>query len=363
MTLQPISPDEFDRLVDEDPFAVDFGEPPPHFPVIVSEPPARIMTDFGAIAAEQGREALDVIALDADACPRVPWDDLHDVTGALRPWQWWVVAAMTGQGKSTLALSLVAHWIAQSRPVYMLALEQPPEIIRAQLAAIRRNLDPRRVLAGEWHRLPDNAKTLIANDIAWQISAEGAELLHLNPKSDVGRHDLPRILDDAKDFGADVILIDHLHALNPGPNYQSFRDLCQALNEVPKQGRIPLITTAQMHRGDGKDPLAAHRAPKETGIQNGDVIRHFAHVVLGAWRPLAREPDKTEKALIRDRRVNLRELLEPNCLELSVMKHRINGDVVGDRVRLRYERGEIMDPTFEQRVRWNNQADETRLHV
>jgi hypothetical protein len=245
----------------------------------------------------------------------------------------------------------------------MLPLEQSPDVMRLMLAALRRGLDPRRVVAGRWDRLPENARTLVTQDLAWQASAEGATLLHFNPQVNVGAGDLERVMRDAVDFGADVLIIDHLHALDPGTTYSGFRRLCVVLNELPKAARIPVLTTAQMHRGEG-DPLAAHRAPRATGIQMGDVVRQFAHIVLGAWRPLSREPSKAEQVRIRTRQIEVREFLEPNCIELAVLKQRVDGDQAGQRVRLRYEHGEIVDPTWEQVHRWSREAQgQTQLHV
>jgi len=250
-------------------------------PPELSSPPAlRVVrepepVDFAGIAATQADEAIALTQEDTSQCPRVPWDALHDVVGPLLPWQFWVLAAATGNGKSTTLMSLVASWLGEERRVCMLPLEQPGDIMRLYLAALRQGLDPRRVIAGRWLDLPAGAKAAVHADLRWQATA-GAPFLHFSPRAFVDEAGLRASMREAADFGADVLVIDHLHRLQMTGHregHQSLVRICQLLKELAKEYRIPVLCAAQLHRGDG-DPIAPYLPPKPEALQHEKVVHN-----------------------------------------------------------------------------------------
>jgi replicative DNA helicase len=315
-----------------------------------------IATDYAAVAQQQVAEAMDLTTADLAQCPRVPWDTLHAVTGALLPWQFWVLAASTGNGKSTTLMSLVAHWLTAERRVVMLPLEQPGDIMRLYLASLRQGLDPRRVLAGRWTDLPPGAKEAIHRDLAWQATPAAHALLHFSGRTFIDEAALRLTFRDAQEFGAEVIVIDHLHRLQMTGHkdgYQALVRICQLLKELAKETRIPVLAAAQLHRGDG-DRLAPYYPPRPTAIQGGEVVRQECDLALGVYRPLKGNIGKADQQEIRAGIRSVTDFLEPNCVGFHVLKHRLDGDQMGAIVRLRYERGQIMDPPDDQRRAWED---------
>jgi replicative DNA helicase len=310
--------------------------------------------DFAAIAQQQADEALALTTEDTLRCPRFPWDTLHDVVGALLPWQFWVLAAATGNGKSTTLMSLIATWLGEGRRVVMLPLEQPADIMRTYLAALRQGLDPRKVIPGKWLELPPGAKDAVQRDLRWQATPAAAELLHFSPRAFVDELGLRATMKEAADFGAEVVVIDHLHRLQMTGHrdgYHALVRICQLLKELAKEFRIPVLCAAQLNRGDG-DPLAPYRPPRPSSIQGGEVIRQECDVALGVFRPLSRTLSRDEEADIRTGQKQVRDFLEPNCVGFHVLKHRLDGEQNGRVVRLRFDRGQLSDPVSEQRAAW-----------
>jgi hypothetical protein len=327
----------------------DPDELPPD-PATLNPPP-----DFTAETRRQVTGAIELLDEDTTECPRVPWTDLDAALGPLRPWNWWTIAAHFKQGKTTVLMSLVAQWIDEGRPVYMLPLEQPPDVMRATLAALRTGLDTAKVLGGKWNELPPDAVKRISGDMSWQQGPVGSELLYFNPWRDVDRRKLRAISTEAVMFGAETIIVDHLHQLDPGPGneFAGFRGLCHEINDQAREYRIPWVTTAQMHRHD-RDRVARHRPPNPMSVQGGDTLGQLTHVLVGAYRPFRGNGtlSKSEEVAVRKGEGDVREYLEPNCVGFHVMAHRIDGQQAGRIVKLRYEHGRIRNPTSTQRMMW-----------
>ena len=313
------------------------------------DPDADGPPDFHAIAREQATQAFHLTQLDTSLCPRVPWDDLHEVTGPLLPWQWWVLAAHTAMGKSTALMALVQQWIEQKLPVYMLPLEQSSDVMRLYLAALRCGYDPSLVVAQQWDALEADAKTRVINDLRWQVKG-GADLIHFSDEATVGERELTAAMMQAAALGAKVFIIDHLHQLE-FDGYDAFKRICKLLNEMAKAFRIPILSSAQLNKGLKIDRITIHQPPELTGIQGGYVVGQTCHVALGAFRPFSKRLSRPDEAAIR-KGAEIRDFLEPNCVAFNVLKHRLRGQQIGRIVKLRYEQGQISDAPWVQKERW-----------
>lgn len=314
-------------------------------------------------AKQQAEAAIELTELDTSGCLRLPWNAVGEAIGPLLPWQFWVLAAATGNGKTTMLMSIIANWIGQDRRVWMLPLEQPTDLMRLYLAALRQGLDPRLVQAGDWHRLPPGAIEAVRADLHWQATPDAAALLHMSDTAFVDENALRQEVLAAVAWGAEVVVIDHLHRLQMTGHrdgYHALVRMCQLLKELAKTHRIPMLVAAQLNRGDGSR-LSAFYPPKPTSIQGGEVIRQECDVALGLFRPLRETPDHATKAAIEAGVIQPRDLVEPNCLGVSVLKHRVFGDRLGEVIRLRYERGQILDPTEDQRRKWVADQEGIRL--
>jgi replicative DNA helicase len=306
---------------------------------------------------ETARQRLGVIPA---LLPRVPWDALHELIGPLWPEAFWVVAAATGNGKSTLLMQLVDAWASEGVAVWMLPLEQSPHVMRLYWAALARRLDPQRVLENDWAHLPSGAEAAVREHLAWQAAdTGGARLLRFSDAPRVGEREIQEQYAQAFQFGAQVVVIDHLHRLDlsgANPHAMLVR-LCQCLKELAKAYAIPCVVAAQLHRDKEGDLLAPFLPPKPTAIQGGEVIRQEADVAIGLYRPLLDTFTAENARAVRMGQSKIRPFLEPNTVGVHVLKHRVRGAALGEVLKLRYEHGRILCAQTEDRLAYERRHD------
>ncbi len=309
--------------------------------------------DFAAEAVSQVGEATERLAQDFSILPRVPWPSLHTAIGhGLLPDHFWTVAADSGQGKTTWVMSLVESWITAKRRVFGLPLEQGIDASRVYLAALASNLSVKSVLKNDWSALPSDARGTLARHLDWQAK-EGAHYLHLHRDGRVTPHELPDLFREAKDFGAEVFFIDHIHRIKVR-SYDEYASLPATIKELSKEWKIPTIATAQNHRGVGPvDRVKAHLIPNVDRIQGGKVLEQESDVVLGVYRPFVADISDETMAEIRRGTVSAREHLQPFTVGVAGLKGRIEGEV-GWVVNLKWDRGRIVDPEEEQQKATEN---------
>lgn len=298
--------------------------------------------DFASRTRTQVRNARDLIRQDFDACVRMPWNALHEVIGhGLLPYQLWTIAAASGHGKTTFAMNLVKAWVETGKRVYVVPLEQPTDVMRVYLAALTLGFSTRLALANKWREMRADARDAIESELVRQ--EDEGELLHFSDVDFLTVSGLPKLLDEAKAFNADVIIIDHVHHIRgSGRNkYADFENICQTLHGFAKDARTPVVGMAQLNRGLVRDRVRAFLPPDVESIQGGDVLRQVSPVVMGLYRPLVDGVTRKDFARIRLGEP-IKEFLKPNTVGVTVLKSRISGDT-GDVVPLRYDRGHILD--------------------
>jgi hypothetical protein len=258
----------------------------------------------------------------------------------------WVVAADSGQGKTTWIMSAIDAWLFERRRIFGLPLEQGIDTTRIYLAALANALPVKSVLKNEWLSLPDGAKDLITQHLDWQTS-EGTEHLHLHREGLVKPKEIPALYRRAADFGAEVFFIDHIHRIRCRA-FDEYEDLCASIVEQAKVWKIPAIVTAQNHRGVGPvDRLKAHLLPNVDRIQGGKVLEQEAAVVLGVYRPVRDDLDDETLSQIRRGLLPVKEYLKPFTVGVAGLKARIEGEI-GWTVELQWHQGRIIDPDDER---------------
>lgn len=310
------------------------------------------LPDFTSRTRQQVRQARELIQQDYDQCVRMPWPSLHRVIEhGLLPTQLWTVAAASGHGKTTFAMNLVQGWVAAGKRVYVVPLEQPTEVMRVYLAALTLGFPTKLALANRWREmLNPTAQDAVDRELVEQEN--NGELLHFSDVDFLTVSGLPAVLEEARQFGADVVLIDHVHhILGEGRNrYAEFEAICQTMHRFTKDTRIPVVAMAQLHRGQMRDRVKPYLPPDIETIQNGDVLRQVSSVVMGLFRPLLDLVTKSELQRIRMGQAPIRDFLKPNTMAVSVLKSRVSGDI-GETVDLTYNRGRIEDPEPETETR------------
>lgn len=311
-------------------------------------------------AIDQGMRAQDSLDRDPLRQPRLPWQSVHDLTWEFMPGQWWVLAAHTGRGKTTLAMNILSDLGRQGRRVAMLALEQSPEDMRKTWAAVSCGYRVSAVLANKWELLPPRAKQDIHDHIASQFTEQmrGVRFVEerfLNPAT------LGAIVEAQAALGAELIIIDHLHRIADA-SYAGVSLAAKALSEAARQTGVPILCTAQLGMGQERDPLKPFLPPQIEDIYGSGVVAQECWVALGVYWPLGVH-SKDDLAAVRRREKEPHELAMPNTLAVRVMKHRVRGgEVLGRTVTLKYEGGRIIDPETERLDRLiERESDYTRV--
>ena len=292
--------------------------------------------------------AHDALRRDYTAAPRLPWDAVHDLTGAFLPGQWWVLAAHTGRGKTTLAMNILSALARQGRRVTMMALEQDQETMRATWAAVTLGYPVSRVLEHRWSELPAGAEAAVHDHLDAQF-LNHHDLVRFGDERFLDAATLPAVVEREAEGGAELIVIDHLHRLAE-PGYQGVSAAAKALTEAARASDIPILCTAQLGMGPERDPVRPFLPPQIEDIYGSGVVAQECWVALGVYWPLGVH-GKEDLAAIRRREREARDILEPNTLAVRVMKHRVRGgDALGRIVKLTYRHGQIVDPETEHRT-------------
>jgi replicative DNA helicase len=324
-----------------------------HGGALPADDPARVELQSDTLS--QVADALDYMTQDFSKCPRLEWDSLHDVIGHILPYWFWVIAAATGNGKSTTLMSIVKHFARERWPVYMLPLEQPTDVMRLYWAALELGYHPTTVLENRYRELPADARAQIAAHLKWQAT-DGERLVHFDRATGVNERVLEQAVKRAVAFGAKIVIVDHIHRLELEGNnpHASLKRMCKHIKELAKGYRIPILCAAQLHRDKDGDVLAPFKPPKPTAIEGGEVIRQECDVAFGLYRPLVDTFDEKDAVNVRMGRAQIKPFLEPNAVGVHMLKHRLRGDQFGTIVRLRYERGAIVCPETERRLAYES---------
>ena len=313
-----------------------------------------------SLAAEQVTDAVSRMQIDPLDLPRLPWDSLHDLLGPLWPESFWVVAAATGNGKSTALMQLVDFWSHEDVRVWMLPLEQPGYVMRQYWAALACGYDPAKVLENNWRALPSGAEAKVREHLAWQQATNGGRFkVHFSDARRIGMAQLAEEYQQAADALSHVVVIDHIHRLDMGGGHphSMLVALCQQIKELAKYYSIPCVAAAQLHRDKEGDVLAPFLPPKPTAIQGGEVIRQECDVAIGLYRPLQDTFTAENARAIRMGQSKIRPFLEPNSVGVHVLKHRVRGNTLGELVKLRYEHGRITCSQTEDRLAYERRHD------
>lgn len=300
------------------------------------------LPDFDAISSRQIARARELIYEDYENCPSLGWESVHEAVGyKILPHQLWTAAAVSGHGKTTAAMSVVRYNIEAGKKVFVVPTEQSTDVCRVYLAALSLGLDTRLALANRWKKLPKSAQDAVNSELVRQDDEK--ELLHFSDVDFLTVKGMPKILEHAALFGADLVVVDHVHNIrsNGGHPAGEFATLCQTLYSFSKDARIPILALAQMHKGTVRDRVRPYLPPDVEMIQMGDVLRQASAVVLGLFRPLNDWVGAKEHALIRMGEP-IKPYLKPSTMAVALLKNRVGGSE-GEVIDLDYWHGSVKD--------------------
>jgi hypothetical protein len=294
--------------------------------------------------ARQIDEARQAVTLPASEYVDWPWPALAATMGGLGPGTMGFPCAATGGGKTSFLMSAARRWCLTGRRVYYAGLESRPQVLRTHWACRSLGLDAGDVLSGRartWSDWPAARRRLIA-----QLEMQDVDPIRFAPVRFVDLATLDRLVRAASDFEADVPVVDHVDHIDGGAGglYQASVAATKRLLLLTQDYGLRLIAASQTNLSNaGTDRLRFHRPVHREHVKFGNHKLEVADWALGLYRPLRPGVTREEMTLVHEGHRDLSTILARGVTEVNVMKHRAYGSREGERIRLGFAKGEVLD--------------------
>lgn len=299
------------------------------------------------VASDQICQAIAALDRHPDTFVRWPFPDLDALTGPLAPGNVWFVCAPSSGGKTTFIASAIGGWRAKGKRVYVMALETRAYEFRTYLACMACGVQPGEALSGNLLTLPNGSgmRDAIKTALWAQFKKPFIDHVMVSGQRAIDVMGLQRGMMEAKAFGADVMIIDHIDHLeaddHSGSNlYAAAKAVNHAALRLAQDNDQLLVFTSQLNMQSDRtaDHLAKYAPPRDQHVLFGGLKRQVATGMIGLFRPVRkRRPNETEddyvKALRRARsgEDEAWRALEPGVMGVNAMKLRNFGAKEGKR--------------------------------
>lgn len=307
------------------------------------------------IASDQIVAAMENLDRHPDTFVRWPYPDLDALTGPMAPGNVWFVCAASGGGKTTFIASIIDLWRIVGKRVYVMPLETRPHEFRTYLACIAANVHPGDALSGHLQSLPNylDVKEKLRAEFMAQGKRPYVDLVMISGQRAINLEGLTRGLKEAKAFGADVVIVDHIDHIQGGDGSNGYAE-AQAVNNaalhMAQDNDLLLLFTSQLNMSASKgDYLTKYLPPKDEHVAFGTLKRRNATGMIGLFRPIRKpRPGETEKEfatalkLARSGEGTVTDALEPNTMGVVAMKLRNYGAREGAKAFLGVRHGRAL---------------------
>jgi KaiC/GvpD/RAD55 family RecA-like ATPase len=321
--------------------------------------PDERLAGFRDLAAEQVGRAEGALTLAPRRRLRFKPHALHGITRYLVPGQFILVTAATGIGKTTFLLSTADDFLLLGKKVAMLGLEQEDHELRTALACLRAGVPRHIAIENSWLEYADGREMFerVRHQLDAQACSPLLDQLLLLPHRYIDTKTLITAAKEAHDFGAEVLIVDHIHHIQAGADYSEFARLVQASKKIAEDFGFVNLSAAQINReslrASGSHRLTRYMPAQLHQIQGGGVIEQNVNMALNLYRPVMvpknDEETKKLKAAMRGE-IEPGEVLQRNRMGVAVLKHRSNGSLEGRRCILALEDGKVVDVPLEEQL-------------
>jgi KaiC/GvpD/RAD55 family RecA-like ATPase len=281
----------------------------------------------------------------------MPWGALDQVMGGMPGGEVCTVCAFSSQGKTTYLTSLVDELFETTKKkIYFMGLESKPKTLRTHWAAKRCGIDAGDLLSGaflKWMNFREVRDT-VGKEIASQREGEKYARVRFCPTSAVNADNLFRAADQAAEFGADLFIIDHIDHIDGTlgkSEYSMSVEVTRAILKIAQEYGFLMMPSSQLNNEAVKhNRIALHLPPQPQHVKFGGHKREMSTWMIGLYRPLrVAGVDPKELAAVNLGLKKATDILEPNTMGISFMKHRFYGNREWSKVYLRVEKGKVMD--------------------
>jgi len=308
------------------------------------------------IASDQVIEACMALDRTPGTFTRWPFRDVDAMTGPMAPGNIWFVVAASGGGKTTFVASIIDLWQRAGTKVYVMALETRAYEFRTYLACMAVDFPPGEALSGNLASWPNGAavRDVIKAALFDQTKKPYVEHVMVSGRRAIDLKGLEEGMKEAKAFGADVVIVDHIDHLESGDKglYESSKHVNDGALRLAQDNDMLLVFTSQLNQSATKgDYLARYLPPKDEHVLFGALKRRNATGMIGLFRPIrSRRPDELEDEYLKSIRKirsgekgDVAEALEPNTMGVVAMKLRNFGSREGSKVLLGVKHGRVHD--------------------
>lgn len=304
--------------------------------------------DANHAATFQAEDALRAISQPAEKFLRLPFQTLSDVIGDIPEGDLWYVGAFSGDGKTAFFTSLALALVEQGKRVYYVPTETPPQVIRAHFACKALGYDVGDFLSGAYQAWPNarECRDAIKTELKRQTDkktlwvAESGMLNSIRLEAEAAH---------AQELGADVFIVDHIdHVEGTGVSlWEASQHANKTLLHIAQNYGQRVLAATQFNLEATKGSrVMRYLPPKENVVYMGNYKRTVASGMLGIYRPLKLHDidlDLLSRFNKGDTLVEPKDILEPNIMAVSVMKHRLYGNREGRKILLDVHHGRVRD--------------------
>lgn len=310
--------------------------------------------DPAVTASDQIVTAMQHLDRHPDHLVRWPFPDLDALTGPMGEGEVWFVPAFSGGGKTTFIVSCIEAWRLAGKRVYVMPLELQPFRFRTMLACMQTGTHPGDALSGALRADPSRAseREALKQALMGQSHAGYVDRVMISEQRAINVAGLQNGLMEAKAFGADVVVVDHIDHIEGDDAtslYAASKQVNHAALRMAQDNGLLLVFTSQLNMEVAKqDRLAKYAAPMVNHVQFPSVKLQIATGMIGLYRPLRaphedETPDDYAKAIksARAGTTDAPDALMPNTMGVVAMKLRNYGSREGVRVHLAVEHGRV----------------------
>lgn len=302
--------------------------------------------DAAADTFDQATDAKEAVLRPVDTFLRLPYVALDQLVGGIAPGDVWFVGGFSGNGKTTLLLSVVLALLTRGRTVYYVGLETRPHTLRTQLACLRLGYDVGDVLSGASRHWPDwsVARAALIADLEVQRSLGPGYRCIIDGRPFLDAAGLMGACQDAALRSADLFVIDHVdHVGGHGNAFETSRAVVQTiLQEAQRTGLRMLVATQFNNEAAKTDRLAPYLPPQPHHVYMGAHKRMIATGMLGLYRPIDPVVQPEDLAAVRAGKLEPFKILLKHTMGVVCMKHRNYGSREGQKAALGVQRGRIV---------------------
>lgn len=313
---------------------------------------ARALELPGAHVADEVDAAVADLWRDESQFLQMPWPSLARVIGGMAGGEVCSIGAFSGMGKTTFLSTLTDLLYERGRDkIYYMGLESRPKTLRTHWACKRLGYDAGAILTGGYLTRQDwpLIRERIVAELKSQARGDKLERVRFCPTPIVTEQGLRRAAAEAHDFGATVFIIDHVDHLNASGAsslYAQSVAVSKATLELAQKFGFLMFPATQFNNDAVRGSrILVHTAPTPNVVKNGGHKREDASWQLGLYKPL-KLFGRDKQALERFNATGegYEDVIERDCMAVSVMKHRHYGSREGKRVLLRVTNGRVEEP-------------------